>query len=314
MVNVVSDLGPLEHVDVRLPESGASYRITRPTDVDRLIDAMADDPEEVLPHWAEVWPSGIALADAVRAAPEVVRERRVLELGCGLGVTAIAALQAGADLSVCDYAEGALALCRLNARENAGREPATVQLNWRRPSDAFLALAGDGFPVVLAADILYEARDIEPLLALAERVVAPGGLLWLAEPGRPIAREFVSRAESRGWHGERREHSGPWHDARDASVRVVVYRLVRDEGRGRRNQGRWGRTTIASRVPRPASRPTPRSSVSVFASGVRHRAGGSRGARRRPRRGPSSRGCLRAGCRWPPGRGGCGAGAGAFRG
>jgi len=226
----IADLGPLAEVEVRLPESGAVYRVTRPTDVDRLIDAIADDPEEVLPHWAEVWPSGVALADALLAAPEVVRGQRVLELGCGLGTTAIAALQAGADLTVTDYATGALALCRWNARENAGRKPETVQLNWRKPSEAFLALAGDGFPAVLAADVLYEARDIEPLLALAGRVVAPGGLLWLAEPGRPIAREFVGQLEARGWSAERRVCVGPWHAREDRGVVVTLCRLIREVG------------------------------------------------------------------------------------
>lgn len=223
----LGDVGPLTTSVVRLPESGALYRMTRPIDIDRLLDAMAADPEENLPHWAEIWPSGIALADAILAASDVVGGWRVLELGCGLGTTAIAALQAGADLTVTDYAPGALALCRLNARANAGREPATCQLNWRRPSGGFLALAGAGFPVVLAADVLYEARDIAPLLALTERIVAPGGQLWLAEPGRPIAREFVKRAETHGWICERSDHTGPWPDERDAEIVVTVYRLCR---------------------------------------------------------------------------------------
>ena len=121
--DTLAELGPLETITVRLPESGARYRITRPTDIDRLIDAIADDPEENLPHWAEIWPSGIALADAILAAPTTVRGQPVLELGCGLGTTAIAAIQAGASLTVTDYAPGALALCRVNARANAGFEP-----------------------------------------------------------------------------------------------------------------------------------------------------------------------------------------------
>lgn len=219
--------GPLETIDVRLPLTGAVYRITRPADIDLLIDAMADDPEENLPHWAEVWPSGMALADAILDEPEIVRGKRVLEFGCGLGVTAIAALHSSAKLTVIDYAQGALALCRANTWANAHRAPVTVRLNWRKPSDAFLSLIGDGFPVVLAADVLYEARDIAPLLDLARRVVAPGGLLWLAEPGRPIAREFVARVEVLGWHADQRVSTGPWLDERDARVSVPVYRLSR---------------------------------------------------------------------------------------
>jgi predicted nicotinamide N-methyase len=230
----LAELGPLAEVEVRLPGHDMRYQITRPTDIDRLIDAMEHDPEEVLPHWAEIWPSGVALASEILAEPALVRGQRVLELGCGLGVTASAALQAGADLIVTDYATGALDLCRVNALANAGRTPLILQLNWRKPGDEFLRLAGDGFPVVLAADVLYEARDIEPLLALTEWIVAPGGLLWLAEPGRPIAREFVSRVEAGGWHSDRRTLHGPWPDERDGAIRVTVYRLSRPgrDGRG----------------------------------------------------------------------------------
>ncbi len=225
----LNDLGPLDTRDIRLPRSGASFRITRPTDIDRLIDQMEHDPEEILPHWAEIWPSGIALADEILLEPEAVTGQRVLELGCGLGTTAIAALQAGADLTVTDYATGALALCMTNTLANTGRTPAQLQINWRKPDDAFLALAGDGFPVVLAADVLYEARDIAPLLDLAQRIVVPGGLLWLAEPGRPIAREFVKRAGELGWPGDRHVQTGPWADARDAAVTVTVHRLYRPQ-------------------------------------------------------------------------------------
>ncbi|HYI13928.1 MAG TPA: methyltransferase [Thermomicrobiales bacterium] len=223
----LNDLGPLTTVEVRLPRSGANFHITRPTDIDRLIDAMEHDPEEVLPHWAEIWPSGIALADEILTEPAIVRGQRVLELGCGLGTTAIAALQAGADLTVTDYAAGALSLCRANTLANAGGAPTQLQINWRKPSDEFLTLAGDGFPVVLAADVLYEARDIDPLLDLVQRVVAPGGLLWLAEPGRPIAREFVKRAEGLGWSSDWRAHTGSWAEQRDAAMTVTVYRLYR---------------------------------------------------------------------------------------
>lgn len=231
-VEELRNVGPLRETPLTLPESGLSLRILQPTDLDLLLDAVADDPEENLPYWAELWPSGIALADAIEAEPERLRGRRVLELGCGLGVTAIAALRVGAELLATDYAPEALALCRRNAATNAGREPATLQLNWRAPSEAFWTAVGDGFPVVLAADVLYESRDVEPLLALMERVVAPGGLLWLAEPGRAVARRFVEAATARGWRAIQREHLGPWPDPHDAGVVVTIHQLRREGANG----------------------------------------------------------------------------------
>jgi predicted nicotinamide N-methyase len=202
------------------------YEIEQPDDLDRLLDEIADDPEQNLPYWAEIWPSGVALADAIALHPAAVRGLRALEIGSGIGITAIAALRAGADLTVTDYAPPALDLCRRNTLANAGREPQTLQFNWRNPSDEFLALGP--FPVVLAADVLYESRDVEPLLTLLEQIVAPSGLLWLAEPGRAVARRFVELARDRGWTGPQEDHHGPWPDPNDAGITVSVYRLRRE--------------------------------------------------------------------------------------
>lgn len=211
-----------------LPQSGALYRIVRPATFDRLLTAVAHDPEQNLPYWATLWPSGIALADTVLAYADELRAGPALELGGGLGVTATAALSAGLDLLVTDYAPEALLLCRANTLRNTGRQPRTLQLNWRQPNAALFVRAP--FRNVLAADVLYEARDVEPLLTLFERLVAPGGTLWLAEPGRPPARRFVAAARMAGWQDETSDHAGPWPDPEDADVTVRVHRLRRTNG------------------------------------------------------------------------------------
>jgi len=227
-------VGALEEIDVLLPRAKRRYLVARPTDTEGLLDRAEGDPEQNLPYWSELWPSGIALADAIAKQPAAVRGRRVLELGTGLGVTAIAALQGGADLLAADYSPESLLLCRRNALANAGREPATLELNWRRPEPALFAAAGEGFPVVLAADVLYEGRDVDPLLGLVERLVAPGGFLWLAEPGRPVAARFLEAAKAAGWHATSRTHPGPWPDPKDDWVVVGVHKLRRAEsGRAR---------------------------------------------------------------------------------
>lgn len=201
--------------------------ITRPRDADALLDLVAGDPEQNLPYWAELWPSGIALADAILAEPRLVRGERVLELGAGLGVTAVAAIESGADLLAVDYAPESLTLCRLNCLRNTEHEPATLQVNWREPGASFEARIASGFPVVLAADVLYERRDIEPLLSLVDRLVAPGGLLWLAHPRRPPATAFLEAARERGWDGPVESVDGPWPDLKDEHVVVDLHRLTR---------------------------------------------------------------------------------------
>ena len=212
---------------VDIPGSNRILTITRPSDTDALLDQAAGDPEQNLPYWSELWPSGIALAAAILEQPDLVRSLPVLELGTGLGITAIAALEAGADLIVTDYSPESLVLASANSRRNTGREPRTVQMNWRDPDQALLDEFPDGFPVVLAADVLYERRDIQPLLSLFDRLVALGGLLWLAEPGRPPASIFLETASRQGWTFDTTTSRGPWPDPKDEDVIARVHQMRR---------------------------------------------------------------------------------------
>jgi predicted nicotinamide N-methyase len=89
---------------VQLPVTGRSYRITMPTEAARggLFAQVQHQPDAPKPFWAQLWPSGIALADTLIPAGAELAGARVLELGSGLGVTATAALEAGAQLTAVD--------------------------------------------------------------------------------------------------------------------------------------------------------------------------------------------------------------------
>src|SRR5436305_5723974 len=72
------------------------------------------------PFWANAWAGGQALARYVLDHPHVVAGRRVLDVACGSGLTAIAAAKAGAARVTANdidpYALGAVAL---NAQANS---------------------------------------------------------------------------------------------------------------------------------------------------------------------------------------------------
>ena len=60
--------------------------LLRPREPEALIDEEAFADDEFMPYWAELWPSGLALA---RALPRRLDGLRVVELGCGLGVPSL---------------------------------------------------------------------------------------------------------------------------------------------------------------------------------------------------------------------------------
>lgn len=217
--------GQLVRQVVEIPESDQAVVVIRPADIDSLLDQSEDDPEQNLPYWAAIWPSGIALASAILAEPERIAGQPVFELGSGVGITAAIAMQAGADLTATDYAAESLALTRLTCRLHTGREPGTRQINWRASTADLLQSDGSAWPIVLAADVLYEQRDVDPVLDILDRIVAPGGLVWFAEQGRRPGRDALARLRQRGWRISSRTFNGPWPDPMDAGVIVGVHEL-----------------------------------------------------------------------------------------
>src|SRR5262249_32627489 len=85
-----------------------------PRDSEALLDEHAFEHDEFLPYWAELWPSGVALASAVSRL--VVHGLRVLELGCGLALPSITAARRGARVLATDWSAEAVALAEWNAR------------------------------------------------------------------------------------------------------------------------------------------------------------------------------------------------------
>jgi predicted nicotinamide N-methyase len=163
--------------------AGRTLTLLRPPSADELIDEAAFAVEEFLPYWAELWPSGVALAEHIAARD--LRGSRVVELGAGLGLPSLAAALRGADVLATDWAEDAVALLAANAARNGIALRAEV-VRWDEP-ERF----GTGWDVVLAADVLYEQRNADQLLELLPRLAARE--ILLAEPGRPFAKEFLAR-------------------------------------------------------------------------------------------------------------------------
>ena len=160
-----------------------------PADSEALIDEEAFERDEFMPYWAELWPSGLALADAVAGA-----RGSVLELGCGLGLPSLVAALDGADVVATDWSQDAIALLERNAAR-VGAPLRALRWSWSEPAPCQAEL-------VLAADVLYERRNGPLLLAALDAVVAEGGEAWIADPGRAGADEFFTTA-ARSWAVER---------------------------------------------------------------------------------------------------------------
>jgi predicted nicotinamide N-methyase len=161
--------------------AGVELDLLRPASPEALIDEEAFAQDEFLPYWAELWPASLALAEAL---PPQLEGRRVVELGCGLGVPSLVAAARGAEVTAVDWAQDAVDLLHENARRN-GLALRVEQRDWREPWP-------ERFDLALAADVLYELRNVEPVLARL-RELAPEALVGLA--GRPYEDAFLRAAD-----------------------------------------------------------------------------------------------------------------------
>jgi len=176
-------------VEEVIPLDGRDLRLLRPRDAEALLDDHAFEHEEYLPYWAELWPSSLALARTI--AGRSLRGARTLELGCGLGLPSIAAALAGGRVLATDWSAEAVAMTAENAERNDAPLE-TLVCSWTQPEPL---IERGPWDLVLASDVLYEARNVDVLVALLPRL---GREVWLADPGRPPLPAFLAAAE-RSW-------------------------------------------------------------------------------------------------------------------
>lgn len=172
---------PLEPVpgvpEIRLHRAGPSSGLMR------LADA---DPGFGSPYWARPWGGGLALARHVLDYPEIVASKRVLDLGSGSGLVAIAAALAGAgEVRAVDVDPYAVTAARLNAAAN-GVAIAVEQAD---------LLGGDSPDVelMLVGDLFYDPDLATRAEAFLRRCVAAGIAVLIGDPFRaPLPTERLA--------------------------------------------------------------------------------------------------------------------------
>lgn len=173
--------------------------------LDAAIDALCarvgrgiDDAEalRLVPYFGTVWPAGRALAAHIAERPALVRGRRVIEVGCGLGLPALVAARLGAHVLACDAHPDAAALLRHNAALND--VVVAYHAGDLAHPEALRDQLGEA-DLVLASDVVYDAHLAERVAPALARLCRPGGRILLADPGRPLIQATVSAIEALGF-------------------------------------------------------------------------------------------------------------------
>ena len=180
-----------ELAETRVTVAAREYDLLHPRSVNELISEEDFAIDERIPYWAQCWPSARVLAEHI--ARENARRRRVLELGCGIGLVSLVAAQAGFRVLATDYYADALEFTLANAQRNGLRRVDTRLVDWRKLPDDL-----GTFDLVAASDVLYEAWQPGRIAAILAGVLSEGGLGLVSDPGRRTAEALLDECASVG--------------------------------------------------------------------------------------------------------------------
>lgn len=138
-----------------------------------------NDGRAPIPFWGIVWPGARALARYILDNSVDFAGRRVLDIGTGSGIAAIAAAKAGADVTGMDVDPAAIEMAVKTARANR------VTCRWIA-GDA-LRITDDDlscYDVIIAGDVFYEERFAEGITGVLRNARRAGLRNIAADVGR----------------------------------------------------------------------------------------------------------------------------------
>ena len=189
----------LQLVQRTLNIAGHSISFELPASQDQLLEVAIESDisgaADSDPYWGSLWDASPRTAEMV-LKHHWPASLKALELGCGVGVTGIAALLAGHDLTFSDHATAAVRLAVHNAALNGFVNATGKVFDWHQPP------ASCRYDLVFGSDVLYDTAHHQSLLNTIQQMLKNDGIAWLGEAGRANADPFVQLANTQGWNIE----------------------------------------------------------------------------------------------------------------
>lgn len=161
-------------------------------DVNGLAAALGVQ-EAYWPLFGVVWDGGEALADLMSTYE--IRDRRVLEVGCGLALASLVLNHRDADITATDHHPRAEDFLEHNVALNGGEPIPFVRTGWADEDDGELGR----FELIIGSDLLYERPHVDLLASFIDRHAASSCEVIVVDPGRGHRSQFTTRMTDLGY-------------------------------------------------------------------------------------------------------------------
>ena len=168
------------------------------------------------PLFGVVWPSGELLAQLM--SEYEIEGRRILEVGCGMGLASLLLNHRGADITATDYHPEAGAFMQENTRLNEDADITFVRAGW---SDVPVELGE--FDLIIGSDLLYEPDQVESLPAFIDQHAGPKCEVIIVDPGRGLHPRFSINMVRLGFHHAQEKPTGSDHMNNRFGGQILTY-------------------------------------------------------------------------------------------
>jgi predicted nicotinamide N-methyase len=203
---------------------GVDYQIRALSDRQQFSDPDGDAeragvPPASWPLFGVLWPSGRALAEAMSAFP--VAGKRILEIGCGLGLASLVLQRRGADVTASDYHPLAEEFLRANAALNG-----LPAITFRRAAWSELQPELGRFDLLIGSDVLYERNHAALVAGFFERHAQPAAEIVVVDPGRGQSGQLTRRLAAGGFAATETRVAITTSELPPLRGRLLTYRRV----------------------------------------------------------------------------------------
>lgn len=144
------------------------------------------------PLFGQLWPAGQHLAEVMHGFD--VDGKRILELGCGIGLASLVLKRRGADVVASDMHPLAEPFLAYNAALNGLPMLHFRRVDWSSPVPT-LGL----FDLIIASDVMYEATQVAMLASAIATYASPAAEVVVTDPGRGQAARLTTALALQGF-------------------------------------------------------------------------------------------------------------------
>lgn len=183
--------------NLTLRVGGHDYRLRALSDRQQFADPHGDAERAGISSalWSlfgHPWPSGRVLAEAMSTFD--IAGKRILELGCGLGLSSLVLQRRGANITASDHHPLAASFLEYNAALNGLPAIAYHDLPWAVPDETL-----GHFDLIIGSDILYERDHAALLSRMMLRHARPDAEVVITDPGRGLSGPFTRAMAAQGY-------------------------------------------------------------------------------------------------------------------